>query len=91
MDNEDPTDKALQFIRGHKVFKSELYSDFVEENPDFGPKSKLTVSRNKFYKWLKAYAEFVTGVSPDEGRDSQGRWIRIRNKHELEYNGTLDF
>ena len=74
-----------------KLYKQDLYHNFIQENPDYAPKSRFTISRNKFYKWLKAYAEFVTGVSPDEGRDSQGRWIRIRSKHEAEYNGTLDF
>ena len=91
VDNEDPTDKALQFIRGHKVFKSELYSDFVEENPDFGPKSKLTVSRNKFYKWLIAFCLYKGKTMPDEGRDANGRWIRLITRHEYEEDGKIEF
>lgn len=74
-----------------KLYKQDLYQNFIQENPDYAPKSRFTISRNKFYKWLKAYAEFATGVSPDEGRDSQGRWMRIRNRHELESNGTFEF
>lgn len=74
-----------------KTYKPDLYQNFIMENPDYAPKSKHTISRNKFYKWLRAYAEFAYGVAPEEGRDAQGRWIRFRTKHELESNGTFDF
>ena len=73
-----------------KVMKSELYNDFVEDNPDYAPKSKLTVSRTRFVKWLIAYSQFKYGVDPEQGRESSGRWIRFRNKHELEVQSNLD-
>jgi hypothetical protein len=78
------------FDNGHKIYKQDLYYDFIEENPDFAPKAKMTVSRTKFYQWLNSYAVFKTGVSPDEGKDRSGKWIRIRSKHEAEYNTKLD-
>ena len=51
----------------------------------------MTISRTRFYKWLVSYAVFSQGVSPDEGRDAQGRWIRIRHKRELEVQTNIDF
>ena len=73
-----------------KIYKQELYFEFIEENPDFAPKSKMTISRTRFYKWLVSYAIYKEGVPPEEGRDNHGRWMRIRKKHELEENGILD-
>jgi hypothetical protein len=59
------------------LFKSELYQDFVNDNPDFGPKSRNTISRTEFYKWLVAYGTFISDTPPLEGRDSNGRWIKF--------------
>jgi len=66
------------------IYMNELYYNFIEENPDFGPKAKMTISRTKFYKWLISYAQYKEGISPEEGRDMKGKWIRIRRKNELE-------
>jgi hypothetical protein len=76
---------------GNRVYKQDLYNEFISEYPDYGPKSRMTISRTRFYKWLTAYAMFKEGVPPEEGRDQQGRWIRIRRKHELEYQDTMPF
>jgi hypothetical protein len=76
--------------KGIKLWKQELYFNFIEENPDYGPKAKMTISRTRFYKWLSAYGMFKEGVLPEEGRDAQGKWIRFRNKHDMEYNSKLD-
>jgi hypothetical protein len=65
--------------------KQDLYLEFISEYPDYGPKAKMTISRTRFYKWLVAYALFVTGVQPEEGRDPQGRWLRIKPKPKAEY------
>ena len=59
------------------LFKSDLYIDFVNDNPDFGPKAKMTISRNVFYKWLVSYGNFISDIPPVEGRDSNGRWIKF--------------
>ena len=64
---------------GVRLYKNELYNDFVNEYPDYGPKSKMTISRTKFYKWLVAYGLFKYGVAPEEGRDMMGRWIIIHS------------
>ena len=63
-----------------KYYKQDLYFDFVSEYPDYGPKSKMTISRTKFYKWLNSYAIFKYGSTPEEGRDQNGRWIVFKNK-----------
>ena len=76
---------------GIKIYKQDIYFEFIQENPDYGPKSKMTISRTRFYKWLNAYALFKEGVQPEENRDHSGRWMRIRNKHELEYQSAITF
>jgi hypothetical protein len=67
-------------LRGGKIFKDELYNDFISEYPDYGPKSKMTISRTRFYKWLAAYGIFRSGKPAEEGRDMEGRWIFIEDK-----------
>jgi hypothetical protein len=62
-----------------RLYKNDLYNDFVNEYPDYGPKSKMTISRTKFYKWLVSYGLFKYGVAPEEGRDMMGRWIIIHS------------
>ena len=74
-----------------KNYKHNLYLDFIEEYPDYGPKAKMTISRTKFYKWLVAYAIFKEGVAPEEGRDAHGRWMRIKQKQEIVEQVDLDF
>ena len=74
-----------------KNYKHTLYLNFIDEYPDYAPKSKMTISRTRFYKWLVSYAKFKTGVQPEEGRDAQGRWIRLKTKQELEVQTNLDF
>ena len=66
-----------------------MYQEFIEENPDYAPKSKMTISRTKFNKWLSAYALFYSGQIPVEGRDMNGRWIIIKEK--LDPQEEMDF
>jgi len=63
-----------------RYYKDELYSSFIDDNPDYAPKAKLTISRTRFYKWLTSYGIFRSGERPEEGRDQRGRWIVFRNK-----------
>ena len=67
---------------GLKIYKNELYFDFINEYPDYGPKSKMTISRQVFYKWLHFYAEYQTGLPPIEGKDMTGRWIELKEPEE---------
>ena len=61
-----------------KIYKQELYQDFVHEYPDYSPRARYSVSRTRFYKWLVAYCLFKHNVAPEEGRDSAGRWMIIK-------------
>jgi hypothetical protein len=65
-----------------KLYKNELYNDFINEYPDYGPKAKMTISRTRFYKWLIAYGLYKEGIIPEEGRDLNGRWIIIHKRKE---------
>jgi len=58
-----------------KYYKQQLYDMFVSDNPDFGPRAKMSISMNKFYSWLDAYGLYTTGILPESGRDGRGRWI----------------
>lgn len=73
----DSSQENLKIEPGARLYKNELYNEFVDEYPDYGPKSKMTISRTKFYKWLYSYAIFKSGVPPEEGRDLSGRWMII--------------
>tara|TARA_R100000278_G_scaffold123277_1_gene112631 strand:+ start:126 stop:2621 length:2496 start_codon:yes stop_codon:yes gene_type:complete len=80
------------FENGIKVYKQDLYFDFISDNPDFAPKAKRTVSRTEFYRWLKSYAIYKSGVNPEEGKDGgKGRWIQIVSKHSKEETKKIIF
>ena len=70
-----------------------LYMDFIQDNPDFAPKAKRTISRTEFYRWLKSFAVFKTDIIPDEGRDLNGRWIIFLTdkKNTKKDEGQLEF
>jgi len=74
-----------------RLYKQELYNDFVSEYPDYGPKAKMTISRTKFYKWLISYAIFKEGIMPEEGRDQIGRWIIIKTKQNATVQNSIEF
>jgi len=61
---------------------SDLYDDFVDNYPDYGPRSKMTVSRQRFFKWVVAYGVFKSGHIPEEGRDMIGKWIVLKAKEK---------
>jgi len=66
---------------GARLYKQSLYYDFIEENPDYGPKSKFTISRNKFYNWLDAYSKYLSN-NINDGRDNVGKWIMFEEKED---------
>ena len=82
-----PNDKLY---KDKRIYKNDLYLDFIEENPDFAPKSKMTVSRNRFNKWLQSYSNFKYGCLAVEGRDGIGRWIEFVNKSHYDVQSTMD-
>ena len=64
----------------HKVYKQDLYFNFIEDNPDYAPKAKRTVSRTGFYRWLNDYNECKYDCPAEDGKDMMGRWIIFKKK-----------
>lgn len=60
-----------------RIYKQHLYDSFVADNPDFGPRSKMSITMQRFYKWLHAYSLYRFGKEPRDGRDSRGKWIEF--------------
>jgi hypothetical protein len=85
------TDNPNETIKyNEKIYKNDLYLEFIGDNPDFAPKAKRTISRTEFYRWLNSFALYKTGIKPDEGRDLNGRWIifltdktKVKNEQEF--------
>lgn len=90
IDNHKPSDVFHKFDSGSRMYKHDLYDDFVNDYPDFAPKSKMSISRTRFNKWIASYCVFKTSILPEEGRDTH-RWVRMRSKHEAEQQTKLDF
>jgi hypothetical protein len=86
----DNQDRNVVLQVGVRLYKNELYSNFIEEYPDYGARGKMTISRTRFYKWLVAYAIFKEGVQPQEDRDQVGRWIQIVKKQDSEHQNHLN-
>ena len=75
-------EENIKVAQGIKIYRNEVYFDFIGEYPDYGPKSKMTISRQRFYKWLHDYCIYKTGKEPLEGRDMTGRWIELQSQEE---------
>jgi len=87
----DNQNRIVSLDSGIRLYKNDLYYNFIEEYPDYGPKARMTISRTRFYKWLVSYAIFKEGVMPEEGRDQQGRWIIIRTKQDGDFQQQLNY
>jgi hypothetical protein len=81
----EKADKNYLLVPEKRLYKNDLYYNFVDEYPDYGPKAKMTISRTKFYKWLIAYCMYKEGVMPEDGRDQQGRWMIIKKKEIVDF------
>lgn len=79
------TDKHNEVMAWNTTLQmNELWTNFIEENPDFGAYGKLKVSNKEFYSWLRSFALFETGKEATEGRNSQGKYI-IFHKDDVPY------
>jgi hypothetical protein len=72
--------ESEKFIMDKRIYMSDLYNDFINEYPDYAPKSKFTISRTKFNKWLNSYAIYKDTLKISIGRDMIGKWIHFENK-----------
>jgi len=87
----NPTEIPNPYLVLHnKNHTNEMYVDFVSEYPDYARNPKMSLSRQKFHRWVVLYAEYKYGVEPEVGRDSAGKWIRMRLKHELEVQSSFN-
>lgn len=77
----DGTKPSDLIVYDTKIFKDELYMDFINDNPDFATNGKRTISRTAFYKWLNYFGDFDKSCSTVDGRSNQGRWIIFKTKN----------
>lgn len=87
----DGQDKTNSLEVGIRLYKNELYYNFIEEYPDYGPRGRMSISRTRFYKWLVSYAIYKESTMPEEGRDHLGRWIIIKKKQDSEHQTQLNY
>ena len=80
----DSNERNVMLQTDTRLYKNDLYYNFVEEYPDYGPRGRMSISRTKFYRWLVSYSIYKEGTMPEEDRDQQGRWIIIKSKKEDE-------
>ena len=71
-----------KLMPNERMWGNDLYADFIEEYPDYAPKAKMTISRNRFYKWLNAFSLHKYNVKIEEGRDERGKWIIIHQREK---------
>lgn len=84
-------EKTPTIETGIRLYKNDLYFNFIEEYPDYSPRGRMSISRTRFYRWLISYAMFKENTMPEEGRDQQGRWIIIkRNPAKQQQELNLD-
>tara|TARA_R110000764_G_scaffold74166_1_gene150740 strand:- start:3757 stop:6165 length:2409 start_codon:yes stop_codon:yes gene_type:complete len=77
----DNTTNPLLTLRD-KTMTNVLYFNFIEEYPDYGPKAKMSVTRQRFHKWLEAYSQHKYNCPPLTGRDNEGKWMEfVRKDH----------
>jgi hypothetical protein len=77
----DNTTNPLLTLR-EKTMTNALYFNFIEEYPDYGPKAKMSVTRQRFHKWLEAYSQHKYNCPPLIGRDGEGKWMEfVRKDH----------
>jgi hypothetical protein len=79
----DDLDREIVLDPGARLYKNDLYDNFIREYPDYGASSRMSMSRTRFYKWLNSYAMYKEGMPPEEGRDARGRWLIIRRKQDV--------
>lgn len=71
-----------KLIWDEKIYTMDLFNDFIIDNPDFAARSKRTISRIEFNKWLDSYSSFLSGSKPISGKDKIGKWIKFTGNKE---------
>lgn len=70
-------------IPNTRIMLSECYYDFIEAYPDYGKHSKTSLSMMRFNKFMTAYAVYISGQTPLDGREAGGKWIEIYKEEKV--------
>lgn len=81
-----------RLVTNQYLLCQDLYADFIQENTDYGPRGKMSISKTKFYRWLIAYGLFLTGRNPEQSKSSQGKTIMFidETQEENQKADTID-
>jgi len=60
----------------------EMFNNFIEQYPDYGPYGKFKLSHSRFYRWLDSYGEFKYEEKPIVTRKAQGKFVEFIKKKE---------
>lgn len=76
--------------KNSKLNVNTLYFEFIEEYPDYAPRSKFTWSRQYFFKCLVEYSKYKYGCNPLNGRDNVGKWIEFVDKSHYNKQTSIE-
>jgi len=81
-----------RLVTNQYLLCQDLYAEFIQENTDYGPRGKMSISKTKFYRWLIAYGLFLTGRNPEQSKSSQGKTIMFidETKEENQKEHAID-
>jgi len=61
---------------GVRLYKGEIFQNFINDYPDYGERSKYKLSQKRFKTYLEEYSKFLD-KKYYEGKDHLGRWFQI--------------
>lgn len=67
---------------GSETLGQEMYRSFTEQNPDYGPRGKMSLPLTKFYKWLDSWGEYMFNVRPITYRSALGKMVKFEMKYD---------
>jgi hypothetical protein len=63
--------------KGSASMGMDLYNNFTQEYPDYGPYGKFKLSHSRFYKWLDSFGKFKYDTKPIITRNAAGKMIEF--------------
>lgn len=67
-------------ISDKRYYTNNIFEKFVEEYPDYAPRSRRQISRKLFNHWLSKWGSFHFGADALMDRDSKGKYIEFKRK-----------
>jgi hypothetical protein len=74
----------------HKYHLNDIFNKFVDEYPDYAPRSKKSISRGLFNRWVEEYGLFNFGAKAERGRDSLGNWVIFKEEKKKSNQEKLE-